>query len=185
MRHIKKILFCDNNLRDLINFRGDVINSYAVDGYDVVLVAPKNNWEYKPDYPNIRHISVEFSRSGMNPLKELLYLKRLYDIYRKERPDYIFHYTIKPNIYGSLAARLCGIPSTAMIAGLGYVFSENGLGSTIARGLYRFAMHFPEYVLVLNSYNYDVILKKRIATSRQLILLSGGEGINLEQFSSN
>lgn len=181
---IKKILFCDNSLREQIIFRGDVINSYAADGIEVVLVSPLN-CEYNPPYPNIRHISIELNRSGMNPLKELRYMKTLYRIYRKERPDYIFHYTIKPNIYGSLAARLCGIPSTAMIAGLGYVFNKKGVGNAIARKLYRFALRFPEHIFVLNSRNRDIVLKERMATPQQLILLTGGEGVNLEKFKIN
>lgn len=177
-----KILFCDNSLRELLNFRGDVIRSYAAEGHEVVLVAPQT-CEYELELSNIRHIPVTMERSGMNPLHELRYLWTLCRIYRKERPDYIFHYTIKPNIYGSLAARLCGISSTAMIAGLGYVFNKGGIGSAIARGLYRFAMRFPEHVLVLNAYNRSVLLENKIATDRQLILLHGGEGINLEHFN--
>ena len=118
---MKKILFCDNSLRDLLNFRGDVINSYATEGCDVILVAPKT-CEYE-GAKNIQYIPVEMNRSGMNPFKELVYMWNLFRIYKQEKPDYIFHYTIKPNIYGSLAARLCGIPSTAMVAGLGYVFN--------------------------------------------------------------
>lgn len=177
----KKILFSDNSLHDLLNFRGDVIEHYASEGFDVVLVAPQNQ-EYHPSYPNIRYIPVDLNRSGMNPWKELKYLRSLYRIYRRERPDYIFHYTIKPNIYGSIAAHLCGIPSTAMIAGLGYVFNKGGIGNWIARLLYRFAMRFPEHVFVLNAGNRDVVLNKHIATSRQLIFLTGGEGINLKKF---
>ena len=119
----------------------------------------------------------------MNPLTELQYLWTLYRIYRRERPNYIFHYTIKPNIYGSIAAKLCHIPSTAMIAGLGYVFNNNSLGSRIARVLYRFAMRFPQHIFVLNNYNKEVVLKERIATVQQLILLPGGEGINLSCFN--
>lgn len=177
-----KILFCDNSLRDLLNFRGDVIRFYATEGHEVMLVAPRT-CEYEPILPGIRFIPITMTRSGMNPLRELRYLWRLYYIYRKERPDYIFHYTIKPNIYGSIAARLLRIPSTAMIAGLGYVFNNGGIGCTVARGLYRFAMRFPEHVLVLNAYNRDVVVEKRIATVRQVILLPGGEGINLERFN--
>ena len=112
-------------------------------------------------------------------------MKTLYKIYRKEKPDYIFHYTIKPNIYGSIAARLCHIPSTAMIAGLGFVFNKNGIGSLIARGLYRFAMRFPEHIFVLNKSNRDVVLERHMATSEQLILLSGGEGINLNKYQAD
>ena len=177
----KKILFSDNSLHELLNFRGDVIEHYASEGFDVVLVAPQNQ-EYHSNYPNIRYIPVDLNRSGMNPWKELWYLRSLYRIYRKERPDYIFHYTIKPNIYGSIAARLCGIPSTAMIAGLGYVFNKGGIGNWIARLLYRFAMRFPEHVFVLNRFNQEVILREKIARSDQVILLKGGEGINLSYF---
>ena len=184
MNEMKKILFCDNSLKEQLNFRGDVINNYAADGFEVVLVSPLN-CDFRPAYPNIRHIPIELNRSGMNPLKEFRYFKTLYHIYRKERPDYIFHYTIKPNIYGSIAAHLCRIPSTAMIAGLGYVFNKKGLGSWVARELYRFALRFPEHVFVLNSRNRDIVLKERMVTAHQLILLSGGEGINLEKYQSN
>lgn len=183
MTDSKKILFCDNSLRNLINFRGDVINSYVADGYKVVLVAPPDS-DYHPSSTNIDYIPIKISRSGMNPFKEMEYLKKLYNIYKRESPDYIFHYTIKPNIYGSIAARLCHIPSTAVIAGLGYVFSSKGIGSIIARLLYRFAMQFPEHIIVLNQHNKDVIIKHHIASPKRVILLSGGEGINLNLFKN-
>lgn len=179
---MKKILFCDNSLRDLINFRGYVIDDYATRGEKVVLVAP-SNCDYTPSCANICVIPIRMSRSGMNPFKELGYFFQLWKIYRRERPDYVFHYTIKPNIYGSLAARLCRIPSTAMIAGLGYVFNESGgFGSRVARILYRFAMRYPEHILVLNEYNRQVLLDYRIAKPSQVILLKGGEGIDLNKF---
>lgn len=178
---MKKILFCDNSLRDLLNFRGDVIENYFADGFEIVLVAPQTE-EMLNNRNNIRYIPIVLNRSGMNPLNELKYLWTLMKIYQRERPDYIFHYTIKPNIYGTLAAKLCGIPSTAMIAGLGYVFDHKGFGCAIARCLYRFSLQFAQKVLVLNSYNRDLVIEKRIAKPEQVILLPGGEGINLEKF---
>jgi len=63
------------------------------------------------------------------------------------------------------------------------VFNTRGIGSKVARALYRFAMRFPQHILVLNTYNRDLVLKEHIATSKQLILLSGGEGINLTQYN--
>ena len=177
---MKKILFCDNSLRDLLNFRGDVINSYATEGCDVILVAPKT-CEYE-GAKNIQYIPVEMNRSGMNPFKELVYMWNLFRIYKQEKPDYIFHYTIKPNIYGSLAARLCGIPSTAMVAGLGYVFNNRGIGNVVARRLFRFALRFPQHIFVLNAFNKALMLEKRIARPEQIIFLEGGEGINLSYY---
>ena len=177
---MKKILFCDNSLKEQLNFRGDVINNYAVDGFEVVLVSPLN-CEYCPPYPNIRHIPVELNRSGMNPLKEFRYFKTLFRIYCKERPDYIFHYTIKPNIYGTLAAKSCRIHSSAMVAGLGYVFNKSGVGNKIARSLYKFALRFADYVFVLNAYNYEY-LRDKFVSRKKLILLKGGEGVDLKHF---
>lgn len=176
-----KILFCDNSLYDLLNFRGDIIENYLLDGYEIVLVAPQTSMlTNKPT--GLKYIPVQLNRSGMNPFYDLKYLWNLIKIYREEHPDYIFHYTIKPNIYGSLAAKLCGIPSTAMIAGLGYVFDHKGIGCAVARKLYRFALKFSQKVMVLNSYNRDLVIKKKIATPEQVILLPGGEGINLDRF---
>ena len=71
-----KVLFCDNSLRSLINFRNDVICSYAKDGWEVVLVAPKD-FEYHPDYGNIKYIEVKMHRSSKNIFKDTLYLQYL------------------------------------------------------------------------------------------------------------
>lgn len=182
MLNKKKILFCDNSLRELINFRKEVINNYAADGFEVVLVAPKN-FDYVPAYKNIRYIPICMSRSGMNLFDELKYFNELRRIYRRECPNYIFHYTIKPNIYGSIAARWCHIPSTAMVAGLGYVFNKDGVGNSIARALYRFALRRSEYVFVLNDYNRQVLLERKMVMENQIVLLRGGEGVDLEIFN--
>ena len=61
MNEMKKILFCDNSLKEQLNFRGDVINNYAADGFEVVLVSPLN-CEYCPVYPNIHHIPIKLHR---------------------------------------------------------------------------------------------------------------------------
>ncbi len=178
----KKILFCDNSLRELINFRIDIINHYASQGYDVVLVAPMNMENYRFEYPNIRFIPVTLKRTSKNPLTDLFYFYTLRNIYARESPDYIFHYTIKPNIYGTLAARICRIRSTAMIAGLGYVFSKGGIGNRIARKLYRFALKYADHVLVLNAFNKELLIEQKIVAPEKIILLTGGEGVNLERF---
>ena len=124
----------------------------------------------------------KLERSGMNPIKDLNYFFSLLNIYRSEKPDLVFHYTIKPNIYGSLAAKLCGIPSVAMVTGLGYAFSHKGLKTFVARSLYKFALKFPCKVFVLNEANMAKLLSLKILKEEQAILLKGGEGINLETF---
>lgn len=179
---MSKIIFNNNSLHGLTLFRKDVYDSYAKDGVEVVLVAPKD-CEFQSEYSNIRFIPVTMHSAGTNPIEDFRYFMQLLKIYREEKPDYIFHYTIKPNIYGSIAAKLCEIPSTVMVAGLGSAFN-GGLKNDIIVCLYRFALQFPEHVLVLNQYNKEVLLNRKIVKNEKLIWLHGGEGINLEKFKA-
>ena len=171
---MKKILFSDNSLRDLINFRGDIIDSYAQDLrlYSQAFQHPlHSNWNAPFRYESF--LGVEVPENAVWYLSERAFGLCFPLYYQAE------------HFYGSIAARLCHIPSTAMIACLGYVFNNNSvLGNRIACSLYRFAMRFPQHILVLNSYNKEVVLKERIATSGQVILLSGGKGINLVHFNN-
>lgn len=177
-----KILFCDNSLRELLNFRGEIIEHYAELGYEVVLVAPQNT-DFTPVSDKVRFIPLEFKRTSKNPFQDWKYYKNLLKIYKYEKPNYIFHYTIKPNIYGTLAAKRCGIRSSAMVAGLGYVFNKGGIGNRMARYLYKYALRFADFVFVLNTYNYNLLQHFRLAKTNQLIHLKGGEGVNLSHYS--
>ena len=182
--HVKgfmKLLFCDNSLKQLINFRGEVIRHFLAKGCEVVLVAPGSEIEI-PFTGKIRHYAPELKRSGMNPMKDFSYFRFLSRVYKEESPDLVFHYTIKPNIYGSLAARLNSIKSISVITGLGYAFYHSDLRSIIARTLYRFAMRFPCRILVLNDENRRIVIERHIADPDRLILLNGGEGIDIQYF---
>ena len=72
----RKILFCDNSLRELLNFRKEIICHYASNGYDVVLVAPQNMDIYQWEFPNIRFTPVIMNRSGTNPIEDMKYFFR-------------------------------------------------------------------------------------------------------------
>lgn len=176
-----KVLFSDNSLKELINFREPVIQSYLNQGWSVIVVCPQNRSlpELGEDF---KYIPIDLCRGSMSPFLDLKYFINLYSIYRKERPNYIFHYTIKPNIYGTFAARLLGIESTMMIAGLGYIFTTENLKCKIGRLLYRIAMRLADNVFVLNKDNYDLLLECNMVQSSKLILLNGGEGIDINKY---
>lgn len=180
----KTILFCDNTLWGLLNFRGGVIRHFIESGYEVVLVAPKDKQANITAIPaRVRYIPVELSRTGKNPISDWRYYQVLKAIYKAVKPDYIFHYTIKPNIYGTLAARAVGIRSSCMIAGLGHVYSEKGISNFVAQTMYKYAMQFPERVMVLNQANLDTLLERKVVTEEKLLLLKGGEGVDLTKFT--
>lgn len=168
----------------LLNFRGVVIEQLVADGHELVLLVP-----YMTENSNVavpygaKVIEVEMTPTSTSPIHDLKLLRQYIRVYKQERPDYIFHYTIKPNIYGGMAAQWLGIPHTSMVAGLGYSFSSNGVKNKIARMLYRIGLRKADHVLVLNADNQKVLLEKKVAKSSQLLLLEGGEGVDLERFA--
>lgn len=179
-----KILFSDNTLWGLLNFRGAVIRHFIKLGYDVVIVAPeKEASQMRTAIPDdIRLIPVKMDRAKATLLNDVKYFIHILQIYRSEKPDYIFHYTIKPNIYGSIAAKICGIKSTAMMPGLGYAFTSNGIVSRVARILYKIGLSCTHHLFLLNKDNYDVVVGRNVCAPKKIVLLDGGEGVDIDTF---
>lgn len=182
-----KFIFCDNTLWGLINFRGEVIQHFVNLGHEVILIAPNDKEEQmKAQVPaHVRFIPINMERTTLNVLKDLQYLFTLWRIFRKEKPDYIFTYTIKPNIYGSIASRLAFCHSTAMLTGLGYIFINDSPVLRLARRFYKFGLQFADYLFVLNTYNKNLVEQKHLFPLEKTILLKGGEGINLQKYGTH
>lgn len=181
-----KILFFNNNLSGLINFRKDIIHHLSEQGHEIVLVAPPDttkqailNSLFSCD---IRFVPLEINRTSINPVKDIALFLRVRSVIRKERPDYVFNFTIKPNIYGALAAHSFHIPCSDMMPGMGYAFVSNGIVSKVARMLYRYALKTCEHIIVLNKENKNLIQRLKLCDEKKIILLKGGEGVNLEQY---
>lgn len=178
-----KILFNNNNLFGFAVFRIDIINHFIDLGHEVVLVAPGNNPKQIERLPSkAKFIPITVNRTSASITDNLGYLKQLYRIFKKEKPDYIFNFTIKPNVYGSITAKFLGIPNSCMIAGLGYAFSHNDFKSKVARALYRISMKCTRHVMVLNESNYHTVIDKRLTREDKVIWMKGGEGVNGERY---
>ncbi len=180
-----KILFCNNNLIGIILFRKNLLEHYIEKGNEVVVVTPCEGEEnYIKDLPSgVVFIPINMKRTSTNPIADLIFFIELLKILWKEKPDYIFNYTIKPNIYGSIAAKMTGTPCSSMIAGLGYTFTNNKISSRLARMLYRIGMRCSKNILLLNKDNLEVIKRRHLCDERKLILLQGGEGVSLKHYT--
>lgn len=178
-----KVLFVDNSLWGLLNFRLEVIEAFVRRNHDVVLVAPKDEMSDVNKIPlKVKYIPVKLNRTGMNPFEDFRYYKKLKKLYKLERPNYIFHFTIKPNIYGVLAAHSLGIRCSAMIAGLGHIYTQESLKNSLIRFIYKYALRYVEYIIVLNKSNLEVLEKHKIANADKIVWFIGGEGVNLLKF---
>lgn len=181
---MKKILFCNNNLSGLLGFRGEVVNNFISQGFSIIFIVPKhesNRIYLSSISPEIKLIEVTMDRTDTGLFSNLKYGFSLWKIYRKEKPDFIFHYTIKPNVFGSIVAKMLSIPSVAMMAGLGVVFSDSSFKHIIAKILYKIGLACSEKVIVLNQDNYETVLAGKFCKKDKLILMNG-EGVDLNRY---
>ena len=180
-----KILFSDNSLWSLIQFRGNVIRNLIAKGYDVVLVAPFEHLSDERKIEGVKYLYIPLERNKNSLMALVIYVYRLFLIYKKERPDVIFQYTIKPNLIGSIIAKILSIPSISMIAGLGYTFSNNNIKNKIINQLYSFALNLNFKVLFLNTNDFNVFRKNGFVNIDKMYLLKGGEGVDLNRYITN
>lgn len=177
-----KIMFVANYMWDIYIFRAGVLRALIEDGHEIIAVAPDNGRiNMEKAIPGLKAISINLNKRGMNPLEDIKLIKDLYKLYKKENPDLIFHYTIKPNIYGTLASKLAGKKSIAILTGLGYSFIQKSLVSKIAVALYKFSLKFSKEIWVLNNDDKTTLLSKGIGTPEKIFILPG-EGIDCDRF---
>jgi glycosyltransferase involved in cell wall biosynthesis len=118
---------------------------------------------------------------GANALRDFGLVIEFWSIYRHIRPDVILHFTIKPNIYGTLAATMLKIPVINNVCGLGTVFLKKGLVSKVAMALYRWAFRYPKKVFFQNADDKKLFLERKLVPAGIADLLPGS-GVDLRRF---
>ena len=181
---MSKILFCNNLLSGMLLFRSNIIDYFKDTGKEVVIVVIKSDpdEQYLKELIGIKVYTIDVSRTSTNPFNDLRFFSIFWKILRAEKPDYVFNYTIKPNIYGAIACRLRGIPCTDMMAGLGYTFTNNNLSSKIARTLYRIGLACAQHLFLLNEENVHAVKRLRLCNDKKIVWLKGGEGVDLNHY---
>jgi len=176
-----KIAVVLNTSWNIYNFRKGLVLSLMDKGNEVITIAPNDKYTHKLIELGCSHFPVKMDSRGANPLKDFLLIFELYNIYRRQKPDVILHYTIKPNIYGTIAAAMLGIPVVNNVCGLGTMFLKDNLLSRVAIILYRIAFRFPKKIFFQNSDDLKLFREKKIVREDVCDLLPGS-GINTKDF---
>ena len=174
---MSKIAFIGNSLQTMCNFRLGVLSTLAQMGHEVVVVAPQDCDRTVLQDANIRFIPIEIDCKGMNPLVDIALVQKFKKIYQTEQFDLIFHYTIKPVIYGGWAAARTHIPQIAVITGLGYTFLRKGWINRCAKWLYRSSLRYAKEVWFLNQDDKILFVEQNIVASFKTRVIHG-EGVN-------
>jgi glycosyltransferase involved in cell wall biosynthesis len=176
----KKIALVANSTWSVYNFRMDLIRHLLSD-FVVIIIAPRDEFAEELEKAGCIYLDIRFNNRSENPLLDFALYKSLKRIYEAEKPDFIFHYVIKPNIYGSLAASKCAIQSVAVITGLGYTFDRHGWLNRVVSFLYRKSLKKATEVWFLNEEDAALFLHRKLVTAEKIKILPG-EGINTTHF---
>lgn len=177
---MKKILFMVNHDVVIYNFRLEIVERFLKDGHEVHISSPYG--ERIDDLVGLGAIyhEINMNRHGMNPLKELKLLREYKKLLKEVKPDICLGFTIKPNIYGAIAARKYKIPFVANVTGLGTAVENPGLSQKISIMLYRYAFKKVQRVFFQNEENKEFFDKHNLAIGKGIVI--PGSGVNLVRF---
>ena len=187
-----RVLFVAANARSLIANRGDLILQMKQLGYDVHALIPEYDFLPEVEELGISYDLIQLSRTGVDPWSDFQSYRTLKKHIRRYRPDVVYSYSIKPVIYGSLAARACKVPMIAsMITGMGYLFTGETLRQRMLRRvasmLYRRGLAASDRIFFQNPDDLALFRSLEIINRRDeyKIVRTNGSGINLDRFTQS
>ena len=178
-----KIVFFSNSAWSLLNYRYGLMKTLKNMGFEVIGIAPYDESvpDIKKEFPFVTLIN--FYRKSLNPFVDFKAIVELYQVYKRIKPDIVFHYTIKPNIYGSLVSRLLNINCCNVITGLTYsLLNENSL-NILGRILYKFVLCSGKKAVFQNYDDLNVCLLAGIVENNKAIVIKSS-GVNTDYFSA-
>jgi glycosyltransferase involved in cell wall biosynthesis len=192
-KHVMRFVILSSNAKSIFNFRGHLIKRLVDNGYDVIALAPDYNAQSRLLLWNIgaKPVDCYLTRASINPFHDLIHtLKLAWQIWRI-KPDSILCYSIKPVIFGGLAAFLARVPNRVMmIEGLGYIYtydtSELGIMRRVLRKgvnlLYKLSLSLQQKVIFLNQDDINDFVGEGLVDPHKTVKL-GGIGVDLEEWT--
>jgi glycosyltransferase involved in cell wall biosynthesis len=177
----KKVVLSANASWNIYNFRRGLIKRLVAEGFDVVVVAPYDNYTDKLKKLSCKVIDIHIDSKSTNPLDDLKTYFQYLNIYRKEKPDIVLNFTIKPVIYSSLASSLLNIKVINTITGLGTGILKNDITTKFIKFLYRISQKNVYKIFFQNKYDMEFFIKEGIIDIDRADIVPGS-GINTEEF---
>jgi glycosyltransferase involved in cell wall biosynthesis len=179
----KKVLITSNSTWATYHFRKDLVARLISDGYEVFILSPYDKYADPLIKLGVKFHPIDIDRKSVNIIGELKLFISLFEIYKKINPSMVLHYSIKPNIYGSIVCGIMNINSIAVVTGLGYVFINRNIKSFLGRFLYRIAAYFTKYMCFLNTSDRDLFVKSGIISKSKTKIIPG-EGVDTSFYKS-
>ena len=181
---MSRVLVFGGLARTLVMFRLPMLRAMVAAGHQVIASAPDED----PEVPVVLNSigvdwrPINFERNRVQPVRDLLFVKRIRRMIRETKPDRLLCYTIKPNIYGGWAAQAEGIPSAAMVTGLGTIFMNPGVKRRIATAMLRKSCRHHDRIFFQNVEDRDDLLRAGVVEDRSKVVMTAGSGVDLDLF---
>ena len=174
-------MIATNTAWNCINFRSGLIKALIAQGYNVVAVAPRDEYAHQLKALGCRYIPLPMDNKGKHIGRDLVLLARFYVMMRAEKPDVFLGFTVKPNVYGSLAAHAMQIPVINNVAGLGTAFVQGNWLTRLVQVLYRIALCRSSKVFFQNDDDRNLFVSAGIV-SEAITERLPGSGVDLLKF---
>ena len=173
--------------RTVYNFRGELVTQLASRGFDPVVTGPNRLDVDRIEALGARFHEIPLLKDRISARADMAYLWRLWRFFRRERPEVALAYTVKPVVYGAIAARLARVPRVVvMITGAGYVFSAQTRKAVLLRRivgmLYRVAFACADVVIFQNPDDRDQFVGAGLVALDKTRLVNGS-GVDVTTFS--
>lgn len=187
-----KFLMISSFLPSVLNFRGKLLDAIQAKGYEIHIMVPELA-NFQEEYQKLIALGyqvheIPMQRTGTNPLADLKLLKNMYQQIRQIQPDVVLSYTIKPVIYGTLAAGLAKVPKRfALITGLGYAFqnvetAKRSIFQKLVHGLYAQALKYAHKVFFQNPDDLKLFEDMHLLEANKPAVVVNGSGVNVQDF---
>lgn len=185
---MQKVILFANTDWYLFNFRRSLALALRDEGYDVLLLSPPGEYGPRLRALGLRWQPLQMDRRSVNPLRETALLLRVAALLRHERPALLHNFTIKSAVYGSLAARMAGVPARInAVDGLGYVFASNDRKARVlrpaVRALLRSALRGRNTRLILQNPDDKAAFEQFDLVESSRVRLIPGAGVDCTRFT--
>ena len=177
-----KIIISTNTTWNIYNFRLTLIKHLLENGYEILAVASRDGYVDKLEELGVKCYHVNLNPKGTNPIADLNLVYQYFKLFRLIKPDLILSYTIKPNIYGNLAARLLRIPTINNISGLGTLFIKTSFATLIGMFLYKLSIAFSTHVFFQNNDDKSLFTDKKLVNKKRSSVIPGS-GVDINKFN--
>ena len=181
-----KVAIISHKTSNLIKARGDLIKEIIKKGHQVVAICNEDTDKKKVEELGAIYVNIKFNRLSKNIFTNLIYLIKLVKVLKREKVDMVLCYTIKPIIFGTIAAKIAKVSNIyVLVTGMGYIYSEEKIKIRIIRQVcnigYKIAFKLSKKVIFQNKEDKEEIISKKYVTRDKAEVIDGS-GVDLNKF---